>query len=181
MVKFWVLVVGITLLLVAGGCGGSTSTNGGSFPAKGGADLSQYQATLPDGSVMQIEILDNASGTWDGDYAVAASTGPYAFQTGACEGTITGATINALCSNADGTSFQLTGTANGDASLSLTRSDIPGTVLAFTAVTGPKAASRKTPTSTTSFLLNTGAQSGRATFSTTAYSTNSQMTEYRGT
>ncbi len=177
MSKCWVLIVGVAGLLVSGGCGGSSSSDA-STSGVGGADLSQFQTTLPDGSVMQLEVFHNADGTWDGNYAVAAITGPYAFQTGAFEGSINGTSITAFCSNSDGTLFQLTGTANGETSLSLSRSDIPGTALTFTAVAPPRLSQR---TTTTSFLLNTGAQSARATFSTTPYSSNSVMTEYRGT
>ena len=148
-------------------------------PAEGGVSLSQYQATLPDGSLMEIEIFANDSLAWNGDFAVAAETGPYAHQTGSFQGTITGSQLNATCEAADGTSFQLSGTSNGDSSFTLVRSDIPGTTLTFL----PVLQSGPVKRAETSFNLNTNNTSGRVVLSTTPFSVQGSgtMTEYRGT
>jgi len=149
----------------------------------GGAPLSQYEAILPDGSAMEIEILANDKLAWEGEFAVATETGPYAHQTGSFEGTVSGKTLTATCEAVDGTTFTLTGTANGT-SLQLTRSDIPGTVLNFQPVQPLSPAATRADTS---FNLKTGGSTGstgstgRVTLSTSPYSVQGTMTEYRGT
>jgi hypothetical protein len=171
------IIVASFLTLSLNGCGGSSSVSGSSGGAAGGAPLSQYQATLPDGSLMELEILGNDNLGWSGEFAVAATVGPYAFEVGSFEGSIVGGVASATCEASDGTVFQLNGTVNGDASLSLTRSDTPG-LLNFTPVLqqGP------TGRATTSFNLNSNGSNGRVSLSTTPYSVQGgTMTEYRGT
>ena len=126
---------------------------------------------------MELEIFANDSSAWSGNFAVAAETGVYAHQTGSFEGTVTKNSINATCVAEDGTVFQLSGTANGDSSFSLTRSDLPGTVLTFLPVTqsGP------VKNADTSFVLNAAGSSGRLVMSTTPFSVQGTLTEYRGT
>jgi hypothetical protein len=74
---------------------------------------------------MDIEIVDEGSGDISGSFAVAATTGPYAFEAGSLVGSVSGASITVACTNSDGTEFQMTGTqgANG---FQLTRSDNGG-------------------------------------------------------
>src|SRR6185312_17014421 len=100
------------------GCGGSSSVPSGT---EGGASLSQFQATLPDGSPMELEILSNDNLTWSGEYAVAAESGAYAHQNGTFVGTISGNSVTMNCVNNDGTTFTMSGTANGNQGFSLTR------------------------------------------------------------
>src|SRR5476651_2315538 len=127
MAKYWLPSVVASLFIVLCGCGGSNSVSGaGAGPAEGGSTLSQFQATMPDGSVMELEILTNDNLNYAGEYAVSAQTGPYAFQDGTFDGTIVGSSVTLTCDNDDGTSFTMTGTANGDSGFQLTRSDIPG-------------------------------------------------------
>ena len=126
---------------------------------------------------MEIEIFANDNLAWNGDFAVAAQTGPYAFQTGSFEGTVSGNMLTANCTAADGTTFQLSGTSNGDSSFTLTRSDIPGTTLTFL----PVAQSGPVKRADTSFILNTNNSSGRVVMSTSSYSVQGTLTEYRGT
>ncbi|MDR3690720.1 MAG: hypothetical protein P4L46_15185 [Fimbriimonas sp.] len=183
MSRYGVAFAFASFLLVLGGCGGSTSSTLGANNSEGGIPLSQYQATLPDGSQMEIEILANDNRAWSGEFAVSAETGPYAFQTGSFEGTLNGPSAAATCEAADGTVFQLSGTVNGNSSLQLTRSDIPGVVLNFTPVT-PMSPNRRADTSFN--MATSGASSGssgRVTISTTPYSVQGggTMTEYRGT
>src|SRR5450432_240735 len=113
MAKPWLPSIVASLFVVLIGCGGSSSNPTG-VPQEGGTSLSQFQATLPDGSVMELEILANDSLNWSGEYAVAAETGPYAFQDGTFDGTINGEAVTLNCDNDDGTSFTMTGTAKGD-------------------------------------------------------------------
>ena len=173
-----VMLLGTGLFLLLGGCGGDGTDSG----LMGGAPLSQFEAMLPDGSMMEIEILADNSVAWDGEFAVATETGPYAHQTGTFLGTISGNRVSATCEPMEGDSFTLTGTADGK-SLHLTRSDIPGTVLNFVPVMPMAAASREE----VSFVLSTGTgtgstgTSGKATISTSPYSVQGTMTEYRGT
>ena len=169
------------LLICLFGCGGSNSVSSSAEP--GGLPFSQYQATLPDGSAMEIEILADDDRAWEGEFAVATETGPYAHQTGTFVGTATGGTLTATCQTPDGVTFDLTGTRNGP-DLQLTRSDIPGIVLNFQPVT---AMAPKAGRADTSFNLSIGTgtgstgSNGRVTISTTPYSVNASMTEYRGT
>lgn len=123
-----------------------------------------FVATLPDGSQMALEVFNNSNGTWTGDFAVAAETGPYAFQTGAFEGSIDGSAVEATCEIGDGTEFQLTGTVNRDGSLDLTRSDIPGQTLHFVLSTETPSTSQPSRADL-SFKINTEHDSGRATVS----------------
>jgi len=161
------------------GCGGSSSVSSGSGNEIGGVPLSQYQAILPDGSPMEIEILANDNLAWSGEFAVAAETGPYAHQVGSFEGKVSGTTVSATCEAIGGTEFELTGTVNSASTMQLTRSDIPGTVLNFTLVKpqNPKARAD------TSFNMNTNGSNGRVTMSTNPFSVQGggTMTEYRGT
>ena len=126
---------------------------------------------------MELEIFANDAMEWCGDFAVATETGPYAHQTGSFEGKLTGTSINAECETGDGTQFQLTGTANGDASFNLTRSDIPGVVLTFLPV------KQMSPVhfADTSFILNSSGTNARAVVSTSPYSSQNGLLEYRGT
>lgn len=172
---------GICLLLCLCGCGGSNSA--ATSTEVGGLPLSQFQATLPDGSPMEIEILANDDRAWEGEFAVAAETGPYAHQTGTFEGSIAGNRLTATCQTPDGATFDFAGTTSGTG-LQLTRSDIPGTVLNFQPVTPmPQKSSR----ADTSFNLSIGGttgstgSSGRVTLSTSPFSVQGTLTEYRGT
>jgi len=176
MAKYWLPIVVSSLLIGLCGCGGSSSVSSGSATV-GGTSLSQYQATLPDGSTMEIEILSNDSLSWSGEYAVSAETGPYAYQDGTFDGTITGDSVTLNCDNDDGTSFTMTGTADGNGGFQLTRSDIPGTVLNFTSVAAPKHKSL----ADVSFNLNVTGTNGRCVLSDQPYSNSNGLTEYRGT
>ncbi len=174
-------VLGLCLLVFSCGCGGSSNVSNSS--EMGGLPLSQYQATLPDGSPMEIEILANDDRAWEGEFAVAAETGPYAHQVGTFVGTVSGNKLSASCETPDGVSFDMTGTANSTG-FQVTRSDIPGVVLNFQPVTPmPQKGSR----ADTSFNLSTGSStgsygtSGRVTISTSPYSVQGTLTEYRGT
>ena len=173
--KFMISCTAIFALMA--GCGG----DGTDSSMVGGAPLSQFEAMLPDGSMMEIEILADDSVAWDGEFAVATETGPYAHQTGTFMGTISGNRVSANCEPVEGESFTLTGSANGKG-LKLTRSDIPETALNFVPVV-PMAASRGEVSFTLSTGTGTGSTgtSGKATISTLPYSVHSSMTEYRGT
>ncbi len=175
MTKVWAIVSIIALGIGVSGCGGSDSA---APVMEGGVALTEFTATLPDGSPMEIEILDNSSGVWAGEYAVATETGPYAHQVGSFEGTVSGTHLTATCENMDGTEFTLMGTANGNKSLLLTRSDIPGVTLNFQPVTPMSPSARADVT----FTFNTGSSTGKMTLSTTPYSSQAAGTlyEYRG-
>jgi hypothetical protein len=175
MRKVWISIGLAALFLALNGCGGSTSTPTSGIV--GGSAFSEFRGTLPDGSLMAIEILDNTAGHWAGDFAVMTETGAFAHQTGSFEGSITGNAVHATCETVDGAEFTLDGTAHGDVDLQLTRSDIPGTVLSFDAVRGSAPAARADLT----FNLNTGSTNARVTLSGTPYSSTNLMTEYRGT
>jgi len=177
MSKYGLPSVIASLFIVLSGCGGSNSVSSQSGAQVGGASLSQFQATLPDGSVMELEILANDNLNWSGDYAVSAETGPYAHQDGSFNGSKNGESVTLSCDNDDGTSFTMTGTANGDNGFQLTRSDIPGTVLNFTPVAPPK----RKGLADVSFNLNVTGTSGRCVLSDQAYSSSNGLTEYRGT
>lgn len=74
----------------------------------------------------------------------------------------------------------MTGT-QGSNSFQLTRSDIPGTVLSFTLETpSPRFRAESTSSVTTKLTLGLGGTTGKLTFSTTAYSVQGPMTEFRG-
>ncbi len=176
--KFWISIFVTSVFIVLSGCGGSDSASPNSNGVVGGASLSQFEATLPDGSVMELEILANDNLIWDGEYAVATETGPYAHQVGDFVGTISGSNVSMDCSNNDGSSFTMTGTSAGNKGFQLTRSDIPGVVLNFTPVTPPSSPKSRADVS---FNLNVNSSSGRCTISDQYYSTNTAMTEYRGT
>ncbi len=118
------------------GCGGSGS---GSSPSTGGSDFEVFEATLPDGSPMTLEVYYNTGSQWEGAFEVDATAGPYASQAGTFGGSISGKNVTAVCALSDGGTFQLVGIANGDAGMKLTRSDIPGNVLAFKPVAGTAA------------------------------------------
>ena len=177
MAKYWLLSIVTCTFVVLCGCGGSTNVSSGSGAAVGGASLSQFQATLPDGSGMELVVLSNDALSWSGEYAVSAETGPYAYQDGTFEGTKIGDAVTMNCQNDDGTSFTMTGTANGDNGFQLTRSDIAGTVLAFTPVAAPK----HIAAADVSFNLNVTGSSGRCVISDQPYSVQGTLTEYRGT
>jgi hypothetical protein len=178
MAKFWLPSVFASLFIVLSGCGGSNSVAGTSAgPAVGGAPLAQYQAAMPDGSVMELVIQSNDNLTWSGEYAVSAQTGPYAYQDGTFDGTINGESVTLNCDNDDGTSFTMTGTANGDSGFQLTRSDIPGTTLTFTPVAPPKIQAH----ADVSFNLNVTGANGRCVLSDQPFSNSNGLTEYRGT
>jgi len=182
MAKFWAAVTLTALAFVLNGCGGSTSP-GTSVIIGGGTNPSQYTANLPDGSPMDIEVVDEGAGVISGSFAVAATTGPYAFEAGAFEGSIVGNSVSVDCTTSDGTEFQMTGT-QGSNSFQLTRSDIPGTVLTFT-FEAADTPSRAIPTSSvsTNCTLGTGGSSGKLTINTTPFSVQGGgvLTEYRGT
>ncbi len=165
MAKYRFLIVIASMFIVLCGCGGSNSAQPGSAQ-EGGTSLSQYQATLPDGSTMELEILTNDNLNWSGEYAVSAQAGPYAFQDGTFDGTINGDSVTLNCDNDDGTSFTMTGTSKGDNGFQLTRSDIPGTVLNFTTVTPSKVKAA----ADVSFNLNVTGTSGRCVLSDQPYS-----------
>jgi len=169
-------VFGIALTLVAiGGCGGSSSNS--SSGTNGGVAFEEFTTTLPDGSAMELEVLANANGVWAGEFAVSAETGPYAHQTGSFEGKVSGNTLTATCEISDGGEFTLTGSANGDKGLKLTRSDIAGTVLNFVPVTPRVLAESR---ANVSFKLDAGASTGRVVISDSPYYRISTITEYRG-
>jgi hypothetical protein len=126
---------------------------------------------------MELEIFSNDNVSYSGDYAVSAETGPYAYQDGTFDGAITGGTVTFNCQNDDGTSFTMSGTANGDLGFQLTRSDIPGATLTFTPVAAPKVKSQ----ADVSFNLNVTGTSGRCTISDQPFSSSNGLTEYRGT
>jgi len=176
MAKYWLPSVVASLFVVLCGCGGGSSLSSGT-PREGGASLSQFQATMPDGSTMELEILSNDNLSWSGDYAVSAETGPYAYEDGTFDGTISGDNVTLTCLNDDGTSFTMTGTSNGDSGFKLTRSDIPGTVLTFTPVPQPAV----TSLADVSFNLNVTGASGRCVISDQPFSSSNGLTEYRGT
>jgi hypothetical protein len=165
----------LAVALALNGCGGSNShVNAGRV---GGTPMSEFEAILPDGSPMEIEILANDGERWSGEFAVAAETGPYAFQVGSFVGTVSGNRLNAVCEAVDGTEFTIDGTGNGDKGFKLTRSDIPGTVLNFQPVT-PMAT---TPSrGETSFYLNTGGTNGRVILNSSPYAVHGTIAEYRG-
>jgi hypothetical protein len=174
MRKIGILIPTVSILLLTGGCGGSSST--GSVGNGGGVSLEEFTATLPDGSPMEIEILSNHDGTWVGEFAVAAEAGPYSHQAGTFEGTSESGRLNATCECSDGTEFTMTGRELTNGSLSLSRSDIPGVTLTFQAISSPHIQTRADAT----FNLNTNGSSGQGSISTTPFSTNASMTEYRG-
>lgn len=176
MAKYWLPSVVASLFVVLTGCAGSARAGLGTAQ-EGGTSLSQYQATLPDGSVMEIEILSNDNLSWSGDYAVSAQTGPYAFESGSFDGTINGDNVVLNCAGDDGSAFTMTGTSNGDSGFRLTRSDIPGTVLIFTSVAPPAVKSF----ANVSFNLNVTGASGPCVLSDQPFSSSNGMTEYRGT
>jgi len=159
------------------GCGGSASVAGGSAAPVGGTSLEQFQATMPDGSVMELSIFSNDNINYSGDYAVSAETGPYAYQDGTFDGSIVGNSVTLNCQNNDGTSFTMTGTANGDLGFKLMRSDIPGTTLSFAEVPTPKVKAH----TDSSFNLNVTGTSGRCVMSDQIFSRQGGMTEYHGT
>jgi len=168
------------LALVLNGCGGSISS-GSSVNTGGGTASRQYTATLPDGSPMDIEVVDEGAGEISGSFAVAATTGPYALEAGSFDGAVTGNSVSVDCTTADGDEFQMTG-KQGSNGFQLTRSDIPGTVLLFT-LEAPSARPRAVPTSSvqTNLTLGTSGTTGKLTISTSAYSVQGPLTEYRGT
>lgn len=177
MRKASLFIPAVSMMLLAAGCGGSGSS--GSTGNPGGVALEEFSATLPDGSPMEIEIFTNHDGIWAGEFAVATETGPYAHQVGAFQGTSENGTLSATCECIDGTEFTLTGRELSNGSLSLTRSDIPGTTLAFNALAASHAQTRADVSFT---LTNSGTSgsSGRATISTTPYFSNADAKEYRG-
>jgi hypothetical protein len=165
-----------SLFFALTGCGGSNGVGSTADPA-GGVSLSQYQATLPDGSPMEMEIFADDSNGWSGNFAVASVTGPYAEQTGSFQGTVTNGAVNATGDIDSGGTFQLTGTDDGDAGFHLTRSDLPGVVLNFTKVAAPTKGSRATVT----FKLDGNGTSGQCALSDQPFSSTNGITEYRGT
>jgi len=170
----FVLGIGLTFLAI-GGCGGSSSSSGSG--TNGGVAFEEFTATLPDGSAMELEVLANANGVWAGEFAVAAETGPYAYQVGSFEGKVSGNTLTATCEISGGGEFTLTGSANGDKGLKLTRSDIAGTVLDFVPITPRVLAESRADVS---FNLDTGSAKGRVVISDSPYSRFAPLTEYRG-
>ena len=174
-------ILGATVLLglalALNGCGGSSSSSGGT-PTIGASK--EFQANLPDGSSMVLEVFTDSAGVWSGEFAVAAETGPYAHQVGSFEGTDSGSSVTAVCETSDGTQFTISGTKNGAKSYQLTRSDVAGTVLTFLPVTASAGAASRADTS---FNLNVGGTSGQVTVSTTPASIQGggTMYEYRGT
>lgn len=159
------------------GCGGSGSNPTGSAHL-GGTEMQEYEAILPDGSPMEIEIVRNSDGIWMGEFAVAAETGEFAYQVGSFCGQINGDQVAASCTASDGTEFTLSGTATPTGFV-LTRSDAPGATLTFTLVSPSPAylASR----GEASFQMDGGGTKGRATFNTNPYAVHGTITEYRGT
>jgi len=167
------LLVSVPLLLSS--CGGSGSSNG--LGGGGGAAGQEFTATLPDGSPMVIEIVSTEPGDWDGEFVVGAATGPYAHQMGVFSGTAESGHLTATCTNGAGLDFALSGSVLSNGSLSLTRSDIPGTILTFSPVAAPQTKSR----AEASFNFYGGSSSGRVTISTTPYANHGDFREYRGT
>ncbi|RYG43697.1 hypothetical protein EON79_16495 [bacterium] len=159
MSKFLLISATIPLLMCLSGCGGSDSSS--ESGAIGGGSETIFVGTLPDGAPMILEVFAHSGKSWTGDFAVASETGPYAFQTGAFEGSIEGMVVNATCETGDGTEFQLTGSANQDGSLDLMRSDIPGKTLRFV----PQTVTPRRTRADRSFTINTGHTRGRATVS----------------
>jgi len=176
MAKYWLPSIFASLFIVLSGCGGSSSVPSGA-PKEGGTSSSQFQATLPDGSAMELNIASNDSLSWSGDYAVSAETGPYAYESGTFVGTINGDAVTLNCDGDDGSAFTMTGISKGDSGFQLTRSDIPGTVLNFTLVPAPKTKGL----ADTSFNLNVTGSSGRCVMSDQVFSRQGGMTEYHGT
>lgn len=181
MAKSWLLVTVFTFAVALSGCGGSDSPAIDIHP--GGGSLSpQYTATLPDGSPMDIEVVDEGDGMVSGSFAVAAVTGPYAFQVGAFEGSISGGDVTMYCTTSDGaTQFQMSGTQSSSG-FELTRSDIAGTVLHFT-FEAPDSQFETRGDVSTNFSTSQRGTSGKLTLSTTPYSVQGggTLTEYRGT
>lgn len=136
-----------------------------------------FEAKLPDNSPMALEVFSNSGVSWTGDFAVGAESGPYAFQTGAFEGSIQGMVVNATCETGDGKEFELSGTANGDGTLDLMRSDIPGQTLHFV----PKPVTSPQSRANHSFTIRTGHTSGRATVSDVPKHEMSGVRAYDGT
>jgi len=176
MTKYWLHCIVACLFVILCGCGGSSSSVPGE-PTVGGTSMEQFQATMPDGSVMNLDIFSNDNINYSGDYAVSAETGPYAYQDGTFDGTIVGDMVTLNCQNNDGTSFTMTGTANGDLGFQLTRSDVPGTTLNFSEVPAPKV---RANTTDVSFNLNATGSNGRCVMSTQVFSKQGGMTEYHG-
>jgi len=165
------LCLGIAFgLLGCGGSGDSHGTNGGDTQA------ALYQAALPDGSPMILELSAGSGGVWSGGFEVDATTGTYADQTGAFGGGISGATIRAQGITNKGQEFDLTGTATTNG-FQLTRSDIPGVVLNFSRIASAASETR----STVSCHVTMGGTTGLATFSTTPeFTSSSGMKSYAG-
>lgn len=179
MTKLWLSACAVAFALMLNGCGGSGTSSPTVDP--GNSLLPQYTANLPDGSPMDIEIMHEGDGVISGTFAVAAATGPYAFQSGDFEGSVSGNSVTLVCEANDGTEFQMTGQQVGNG-FHLTRSDIPGTVLNFTFQAASPDFLLKNRADA-SFLITTGGTNGRMTISTTPYSTQGGgvLTEYRGT
>jgi hypothetical protein len=176
MPRWFLPVVAVTLLVLLNGCGGSNSSSGAGTDLGGGSET-VFTTTLPDGSPMVLEVFLNFGGSWTGDFAVGAETGPYAFQAGAFEGSIQGSAVEATCETGDGKEFQLTGTANRDGTLDLTRSDIPGQTLRFV----PETVTLHPTRANLSFSINTGHTRGRATVSDQPRHTLTGVKAYDGT
>lgn len=138
--------------------------------------MSDYEATMPDGSVMVIEVLNNDHGMWVGEFVVSAETGPHAFEVGSFEGKVSGNNLTAVCEPVNGEEFQLEGVAHGSESMQLTRSDMPGVTLDFHVVAG-----RSPGRADVSFLLTTGGTNNRVIINSTPYAYHgTTITEYRG-
>jgi len=169
------LVIFVVMAVAINGCGGSTSSTAN--VAGGGAAFSEFSATLPDGSPMEIEILDDTGTVWSGEFAVATETGPYAHQVGSFEGTSSNGELFATCEAVDGTEFTMTGKKSGS-TLNLTRSDIPGVTLAFQPITP----SPKRGNADVNFTFNTGSTNAKGVMSNSPYSIQAggTMYEYRG-
>jgi len=159
---------GVTFALL--GCGGSSTS---SLPNINTNSL--YKTTLPDGSPMIIDVMENSGGFLIGAFSVSAISGPYADQAGAFGGHIDGRSIQLDCTTTEGDQFTLSGTATSNG-FDLSRSDIPGTVLSFLPVTPPKAPTR----SNVSFKFNAGGKTGQVSLSSTPVYSDSRSTEYGG-
>ena len=109
---------------------------------------------------MVLVVDDRENGQWMGHFAIGGEKGPHSGQAGFFRGTAAGNHVEATCEAPDGGSFKIEGTLEGDNELTLTRSDIPGSAVAFHSVAPLPQPKVKSPVS---FMLTTGGTNGRVT------------------
>lgn len=131
---------------------------------------------------MVLVVENRETGKWTGEFAIGGQKGPHSEQAGFFRGTASGNQVEATCETPDGGTFKIEGTVASDNSLALTRSDIPGSALAFRAVAPLPAGNTR---GDASFLLTTGGTNGRVTVSTSPSSVtvsgSTTISEHRGT